>query len=470
MRDRRGVIIYIGKAKNLKRRVSSYFRPGAKHAPKVRSMVDTVYDFEFMTVKNEAESLLTEASLIKKYKPRFNILMRDDKRYLALRADPSAEWPRFTCCRIVRDDGARYFGPFPSAPVVRAAKDFVEKRYGIRECEAIAPDEECHRHCLADVIRTCSAPCLGKITREKYRERFEEACAFLEGKRPQDLEEVESRMREAAEKGDYEHAARLRDTVLALREMTKAHFIRKSPHMREEDAARGLKELAEAIGLKDPPRIIECVDISNLFGTDSVASMVVARDGLPDGRYYRHFKIKTIVGADDPRSMAEVVRRRYGPCSTLLETSPRADLFVCDGGITQLRVARAAFAEIGVTDIPTIGLAERQEEVVLDDGRENLLLPRDSEALFVLTRLRDEAHRFAITYHRNLREKHIRESVLDEVAGIGEAKKLKLLRKFRSIYGIARASADEIAAVAGVNEGVAAEVRRVAESAAGERM
>ena len=482
MRDRRGVIIYIGKAKNLKRRVSSYFRPGAKHAPKVRSMVDTVFDFEFMTVKNEAESLLTEASLIKKYKPRFNILMRDDKRYLALRADPSAAWPRFTCCRIVRDDGARYFGPFPSAPVVRAAKDFVEKRYGIRECEAIAPDAECHRHCLADVIRTCSAPCLGKITQAKYRERFEEACAFLEGKRPQDLEEVETRMREAAEKGDYEQAARLRDTVLALREMTKAHFIRKSPQMREDDAVRGLRELAEAIGLREPPRIIECVDISNLFGTDSVASMVVARDGLPDGRYYRHFRIKTIVGADDPRSMAEVVRRRYGPDSTLLKTSPRADLFVCDGGITQLRAARAAFAEIGVTDIPTIGLAERQEEIVLDPATSavqpstfnlqpgSLLLPRDSEALFVLTRLRDEAHRFAITYHRNLREKHIRESVLDEVSGIGEAKKLKLLRKFKSIYGIARASADEIAAVAGVNAAIAAEVRRVAESAAGERI
>ena len=482
MRDRRGVIIYIGKAKNLKRRVSSYFRPGAKHAPKVRSMVDTVYDFEFMTVKNEAESLLTEASLIKKYKPRFNILMRDDKRYLALRADPSAEWPRFTCCRIVRDDGARYFGPFPSAPVVRVAKDFVEKRYGIRECEAIAPDAECHRHCLADVIRTCSAPCLGKITREKYRERFEEACAFLDGKRPLDLEEVERRMREAAEKGDYENAARLRDTVFALKEMTKAHFIRKSPHMREEDAARGLGELTEAIGLREPPRIIECVDISNLFGTDSVASMVVARDGLPDGRYYRHFRIRTIVGADDPRSMAEVVRRRYGPESTLLKTSPRADLFVCDGGITQLRAARAAFAEIGVTDIPTIGLAERQEEIVLDPETipaqllpttnyqlPTLLLPRDSEALFVLTRLRDEAHRFAITYHRNLREKHIRESVLDEVAGIGEAKKLKLLRKFKSIYGIARASTDEIAAVAGVNTTIAGEVQRVASTAASER-
>jgi excinuclease ABC subunit C len=141
MRDRQGVIIYVGKAKNLKNRVRSYFRPGAKHAPKVRSMVDTVWDFEFMTVRNEAESLLTEASLIKKYKPHFNILMRDDKRYLALKADRDATYPRFTCVRIIRDDGAKYFGPFPSSPVVRTAKDFVEKRYGIRSCTAIEPDE-----------------------------------------------------------------------------------------------------------------------------------------------------------------------------------------------------------------------------------------------------------------------------------------------------------------------------------------
>ena len=469
MRDRRGVIIYVGKAKNLRRRVSSYFRPGARHPPKVRSMVDTVYDFEFMTVRNEAESLLTEASLIKKYKPRFNILMRDDKRYLALRADPAAPWPRFTCCRIVRDDGARYFGPFPSAPVVRAAKDFVEKRYGIRECEAIEPDEETHRHCLADVIRTCSAPCLGRVTREEYAARFEEACAFLEGKRQSELSALEQSMRSAADKGDFEKAARLRDTLFALREMTKAHFVRKSPELRRDDAERGLAELAEALGLASPPRIIECVDISNLFGTDSVASLVVARDGLPDGRLYRRFRIKTIVGADDPRSMAEVVRRRYGPDSSLADTSPRADLFVCDGGITQLRAAREAFAEVGVTDIPTIGLAERQEEVVFDDGRENLLLPRDSQALFVLTRLRDEAHRFAITYHRNLRERHIRESVLDEVPGIGEAKKTKLLRRFRSIYGIARANEAEVAAAAGVSPSVAAAVLHAARTAAGEK-
>ena len=409
MRDRRGVIIYVGKAKNLKRRVSSYFRPGAHHTPKVRSMVDTIYDFEFMTVRNEAESLLTEASLIKKYKPHFNILMRDDKRYLALRADVAAAWPRFTCVRTVKDDGARYFGPFPSSPVVREAKDFVEKRYGIRGCRCETPGEEDHRHCSADVIRRCSAPCLGRITNEEYRARFEEACAFLDGKRPAVFAEVEASMREVAAKGDYERAAEIRDTWFALKEMTKHNFVRHSPELQKENALKGIAELAEAIGLPKPPRIIECVDISNLFGTYNVASLVVARDGLPDGRYYRHFKIKSFEGADDPRAMAEVVRRRYGPDSTLLETSPKADLYICDGGITQLRAARALFRELGVGDIPTVGLAKQQELIVLDDGRPDIYLPRDSQALMVITRLRDEAHRFAITYHRKLRDKDLRD-------------------------------------------------------------
>ncbi len=460
MRDRQGVIIYVGKAKNLRRRVSSYFRAGARHPPKVRSMVATVHDFEFMTVKNEAEALLTEASLIKKHKPRFNILMRDDKRYLALKADPLATWPRFTCVRIVRDDGARYFGPFPSSPIVRTAKDFVEKRYGIRECDALCPDAETHRHCLADVIRTCSAPCIGKVTEEDYRKRFDEACEFLEGRRPAVLAELDGNMRAAAADGHYEKAAHLRDTIFALREMTKAHFVRHTPQMRREDALRGIAELADAIGLKEPPRTIECVDISNLFGTHNVASLVVARDGLPDGRFYRHFRISSFEGADDPRAMAEVVRRRYGPGSTLLDSSPRADLFICDGGITQLRAARAVFAEIGAGDIPTVGLAKRQEEIVLDDGRDSILLPRDSQGLFVITRLRDEAHRFAITYHRSLRERTIRESVLDEIPGIGEAKKVRLLKEFHSVRGIAKADVERIRAVAGVSMEIAEEILR----------
>jgi len=462
MRDRRGVIIYVGKAKNLRRRVLSYFRPRADHAPKVRSMVNCVADLEFMTVRNEAEALLTEANLIKKYKPHFNILMRDDKRYLALRADPEDPFPAFRTCRIVRSDGAEYFGPFPSAPVVRAAKDFVEKRYGLRGCAGLAPDEETHRHCHADVIRFCTAPCLGKITMADYRARFAEACAFLRGERPAVIADLVTEMKAAAAREDFATAARIRDTIAALKEMTKAHFVRKRPEETRADAQRGLAELAAALGLPKPPRIIECADISNLFGTHSVASLVVAVDGLPDGRFYRHFKIETVRGADDPRSMAEVVRRRYGPDSTLTAKSPRADLFICDGGITQLRAARAAFAEIGVTDIPVVGLAERMEILVTDDDRGEIVLPRDSQGLFVATRLRDEAHRFAITYHRNLRARAIRESVLDEVPGIGPAKKTALLRRFRSVRGIAAATEAEIAAAAGVGAEIAAAVKRAA--------
>ena len=467
MRDARGVIIYVGKAKNLRHRVLGYFRPGARHAPKVRSMVNTVADLEFMTVKNEAEALLTEASLIKKYKPHFNILMRDDKRYLALRADPSIDFPMFTTCRIVREDGAMYFGPFPSAPVVRAAKDFVEKHYGLRGCRCITPDEDAKRHCMADKIRYCTAPCLGKITPEDYRKRFDEACAFLNGDRPQVIGDLVTEMEAAAGECDFEKAARLRDTIGALREMTKRHFVRKSPEMRKEDALKGLEELATALKLKAPPRVIEYVDISNLFGTHSVASLVVSIDGMPDRRYYRHFRIETVEGADDPRSMAEIVRRRYGLESSLTAKSPRADLFICDGGITQLRAARAAFREIGVTDIPTVGLAEKMEILVTDDERGDIVLPRDSQGLFVAIRLRDEAHRFAITHHRSLRDRTIRESVLDEIPGIGPAKKVALLKRFRSTRGIGKASVEDIASAAGVNSVIAQRVKEACVSVGG---
>ena len=464
MRDRRGLIIYVGKAKNLRRRVQSYFRASARHPPKVRALVNLVHDIDFLPVKNEAESLLTEAALIKKHKPHFNILMRDDKRYLALRADPRETWPRLTLCRIVRDDGALTFGPFPSAPVVRAAKDFCEKRWGLRQCSAPVPDESTHRHCLARVIRRCTAPCLGEIAPADYRARFTEACEFLAGHRPAILDEVKADMEKAAATGDFEKAATLRDTLFALKDMTKAHFIRKTERRTHEEAAQGLDELQASLALTKRPQLIECIDISNLFGTHNVASLVVARDGLPDARAYLRFRIRSFHGADDPRAMAEVVTRRFSPASSVNPARPKPDLLICDGGVTQLRAARAALAELGVADVPTIGLAKRQEEIVLDDGRSNVLLPRDSQALMVVTRLRDEAHRFAITYHRALRERTIRESVLDEIPGIGEAKKVKLLSAFKSLRGIARAETSEIAKVAGISGELAETVRQKARS------
>jgi excinuclease ABC subunit C len=458
MRDRRGVIIYVGKAKNLKSRVSQYFRQGSRHAPKVRSMVNTVWDFEFLVVRNEAEALLTESNLIKKHKPRFNILMRDDKRYLALRADPFENWPRFSCCRVIKNDKARYFGPFPSSQVVRLAKDFVEKRWALRSCSFSELNKDCQKHCNANVIRMCSAPCLGKIGKEEYLNKFEEACEFLRGGKGEVIEELVSKMKQEGVDGRYESAAKTRDLIAALTQMRKSHYVRNEPTLDKERICRGLEELAQAIGMEKPPRIIECVDISNLFGTNSVASLVVARDGMPDKRYYRRFKIKTIIGADDPRSMREVVMRRFTDENIRLE---KPDLLICDGGIVQLEYTRQALDELGILDVPTVALAEKQEEIVLGDGRENIFLPRDSEALFICTRLRDEAHRFAISYHRSLRDKSLKQSVLDGIAGIGEKRKFQLLNHFKTIDGIRKASVEEIMSVCSLSKKNAANILEI---------
>lgn len=461
MRDRKGAIIYVGKAVSLRRRVQSYFRPSTLRdaPPKLRSMINCVADLETVLVRNEAEALLTESALIKQYRPRFNIVLRDDKRYLALRADPREPVPRLATCRILRDDRALYFGPFPSAAVVRTVLDFTEKRYGLRKCTPIHPDAETYAHCINDIVRYCSAPCVGRVSPEEYRARFNEACAFLRGERLGVIEEVKARMLEASEAHDYEKAAALRDTWIALREMVKQRVrVTATPEMHAADALAGIRELQRLIGLPAVPTLIEGFDISNLFGTYSVASMVAAENGLPDRRLYRRFRIRTVEGADDPRSMAEVIGRRYSRVRD--EGKPFPGLVLIDGGVTQLRAAREALAALGLAHVPAVGLAKEMEEIVLDDGRPSLLLPRDSDALRVLTRLRDEAHRFAIDYHRRLRNRLIRESALDEIPGIGPVKKAALLRQFGSVYRLARASLDQIEAVPGIDRVLAEAVLR----------
>lgn len=465
MRDRKGTIIYVGKAVSLRRRVQSYFRPSTLRdaPPKLRSMVKSVADLDVITVRGEAEALLAESALIKQYRPRYNIVLRDDKRYLALRADPREPVPRLTTCRIVRSDPALYFGPFPSAAVVRTVLDFTEKRYGLRKCAPIHPDAETYRHCINDIVRFCSAPCVGRVTPEAYRQRFDEACAFLRGERLGVIEEVKAQMLAASEARDFEKAAALRDTWIALREMVKRRVrVEATPEMHAADARAGLRGLRDRLGLPALPTLIECFDISNLFGTQSVASMVAAVDGLPDRRLYRRFRIRTVEGADDPRSMAEVVGRRY--LRVKEEGRPLPGLILIDGGVTQLRAAREALAALGLGQVPTAGLAKQLEEIVLDDGRPPLLLPRDSDALRVLTRLRDEAHRFAIDYHRRLRNRLIRESALDEVPGIGPAKKAALLARFGSVYRLARAPVGEIGAVPGIGQALAEAVLRAVAS------
>lgn len=464
-RDANGEIVYVGKAVDLQKRVTSYFDEARmrRESPKRRGMVKCFADLEWHVVRNEAEALLTEGKLIADYRPRFNTALRDDKRYLALRAWTHLDCPRFSECRIVRDDGDEYFGPFPSSTAVHVVRDFAERHWGLRKCDAASPDAETHRHCLDDRIAQCSAPCVGAVSPEEYRARFEEACAFVRRGDPAVERELADEMRAAAAEQRFEKAAQIRDTLEALRELVKQRAREvQTPALARELARKGCEQLAQALRLPAPPHVVEGFDISHLGGVATVASMVACVDGVTTPQRYRRFRIKSVAGIDDPASIAEAVGRRYRRLKD--EGLPLPDLVMLDGGITQLRAARAALARLGLPDLPTVGLAERYEILVVDwpDGTGELVLPKDSEALKVMIRLRDEAHRFAITYNRSLRLKRIRESALDEVEGVGPARKAALLRRFGSVRRLAEASAGDVAAVAGIGPELAARILETA--------
>ncbi len=458
MRDRRGKIIYIGKAVSLRNRVRSYFQKGSLRSapPKLRGLIRSIDDFDFLVVRSEAEALLTEGRLIKEYRPRYNVDFKDDKRFLLLRIDLNEPFPRFQPARIRKNDGATYFGPYVNSLSAREAVEFCERHFGLRRCPPREPGPADYRHCMNDIIRFCSAPCIGRVSREGYLERVAEACAFLRGERPQVLAELEAQMRAAAEEREYERAAALRDTLHLLREAVRQRARGTSDiKMKNEDAVRGVEALREHLKLAQPPRIIECFDISNISGTYAVGSMVCAEDGMPNRKRYRLFRIKTVEGIDDPAMMAEVIRRRYS--RVLDEERPLPDLVLVDGGITQLRAAQAELKLLGLESLPVAGLAKRYEEIISERPGmpRTLRLPRESPALKVLQRIRDEAHRFALTYHRRLRGKRIRESSLDDIPGVGEKRKLQLLQHLGSIDRIRRASAEEIAGVPGIGESFA---------------
>ncbi len=462
MRDRDGKIIYIGKAASLRHRVRSYFREHTRRTaqPKIRSLISSIADFDIVVLKSEAEAILTEGKLIKEYRPHYNTLWKDDKRFTMIRVDVQHPFPSLEKCRIRKNDGALYFGPYTSGLSAVVAVEFLERRFGLRRCRPRVPDAETYRHCSNDIIANCSAPCIGKVSPEEYRLRVEEVCAFLRGERMGMLKELRAEMERLAAELRFEEAAALRDLLIHLHHAVKEKArVRKTPVMKQDEARAGLAELQEALGLAREPRVIECFDISNISGTSSVASMVCAVDGVPSPSRYRRFRIKTVEGADDPRSMAEVVRRRY---SRLLgENKPLPDLVMVDGGITQLRAAKAELLALGLGDLALVGLAKRYEEIVWDvvANSGNLVLPRHSAALGVVTRLRDEAHRFAIDYHRELRRRRIMESRLDEIPGIGGARKELLLKHFGSIARLGRATVEQISAVPGIGRKTAELIR-----------
>jgi excinuclease ABC subunit C len=462
MKDAAGLVVYVGKAKDLKKRLASYFVPRQRMTPKVAAMMDTVADMEWHEVRSETEALLLEGKLIKRWRPRWNILFRDDKQFPQVRVDLADALPKFRIVRARTTEACRYFGPFPHQQAVRRTLNEMRKKFGILLADSTPTALPDGTWKLYDDARSEIQKHANVVTTEEYAARVTEACAFLEGKVESWGEQVEADMRKAAADRDYEKAASLRDLLDALKRTTEKsrRFLRENPLPRRDEAG-ALTSLAAALGLERPPATAECFDISHISGTLAVASMVRFVDGQADKSGYRRFKIKSFEGNDDFRSMQEVVGRRY----TRLHEEHRAfpELVIIDGGLGQVGAALAAFKEHDLVPPPLIGLAKREETIVFPDGRE-LKLPRHDVGLALLMRIRDEAHRFANDFNAELRSRKLRESLLDEMPGLGPKRKDALLAHFGSIQKLRKATIEEIAEVAGLSDKLAGEVKAYLEA------
>src|SRR6267378_7228357 len=316
MRDRLGSVIYVGKARDLRKRVSHYFQPSRRLGwdLKFKALIESICDFDFHLVRSEPEALLLESKLIKEFHPRYNVSFRDDKRYLMLKVNLNDPIPRFTLTRIKQDDGARYFGPFPSSSALRSTLGLVRRQYHLRGCRPLTPTERDYKHCLYAHLKYCTAPCIGNVTRDQYLDQIKAACDFLDGQCEEMQGQLEGEMKKAAAAQEYEKAAQLRDLLSDLNRTTKkTNRFQRIPYSLPVavEPERDLAELGKILGLPAPPQRIEGIDISNISGTFVVASLVSFRNGRPDRANYRRFRIKSVEGQDDFASVAEVVRRRY---------------------------------------------------------------------------------------------------------------------------------------------------------------
>lgn len=564
MKNEAGKVIYVGKAVVLKNRVRQYFQSNKGHSPKVRVMVSKIADFETILTGSEMEALILECNLIKKYRPRYNISLKDDKTYPYVKVTLAEKYPRVMITRRIMKDGARYFGPYTQVGAVHESLKLLRRLFPMRTCKHMDAD----RPCLEYHIKRCVAPCTGEVNPEEYKKMVDAVCLFLEGRTEIVEKRLEEQMMDAAENLRFEEAARLRDQLHAVQKVAekqrivtgsgdqdaigmsrseigvcvqiffirsgkmigREHFLLSGseeesnsdvlsaflkqyyhraafiPHeillpmevseqqvigewltekkgskvyvevpqrgtkhdivmMAENNAAKYLsdeaariktsneqtegavRELGEYLGMKQLPWRMECFDISHIQGSETVASMVVFEGGIPNKSAYRRFKIKSAEGKpDDFLSMREVTTRRYGKKD--VEDMP--DLIIIDGGKGQLSSALEIIRGAGHTAVPVIGLAKQFEWIFVEGKSEPVILPRNSQALFLMQRIRDEAHRFAITYHRSLRGKRNLVSVLDHITGIGEKRRQALRKKFGTIQNMRDASVEELAAVPGM--------------------
>ena len=579
MKGTGGEILYIGKANVLADRVRSYFQKGADLTPKNRLLVSSVTDIETMVTRSELEALILENNLIKRHRPRFNVILRDDKNYPYLRLPIKEAFPRFTIVRKVQNDGALYYGPYVPAGALRETLRVIRKVFPLATCE-IEIDGKAERPCIEYEIKRCMGPCVGYQTSKDYHEIVRQTRMFLEGRDTELLDGYRTQMEAASEREDFEEAARIRDRifkiertlehqrvaqteivdqdivglardgaaadiqmlfvrggllvgrkdfhwgqvadqpddelvrsvieqfynkevippkqvllpialpeadlisrwlserkgekvqVLAPERGTKHHLVQLAEenaaaalkdHLRDEATERAaVEELQKLLHLKKAPTRIEGFDISNIQGNQGVASMVVWEAGGAKKGEYRKFRIKTVEGADDFASMREVVLRHYSGVKE--DQRPLPDLILIDGGIGQLGAAMDALRELGLSRIDIVALAKAKgvkEERIFLPGRKNpVILRPSSPATHLLQRIRDESHRFAITYHRKLRSRALLASNLDEIAGVGPAKRRDLLRYFGSLEALAAASQADLQRVGGVGPRTAKEIRK----------
>jgi excinuclease ABC subunit C len=579
-KDKEGKVIYVGKAANLYSRVRSYFGAPSNLSSKIQQLVSKIQDFEFILTNSEQEALILECNMIKKYTPRYNVSLKDNKTFPYLKIDVNEDWPRVYITRRVRKDGARYFGPFASAGSVRKTLRLIKKIFPFRNCSKRIDGKD-KRPCLDYYIHQCLGPCIGAVEKQEYHDVIDQVTLFLQGKQELILRELNDKMKYAAQQLQFERAALLRDQIKAIEKVIEGqriamklkgekdviglaqnedqayvelfsirddklvsqdHFVMEgiqgespgqiitsfvkqyyasasyiprlillqhpvdeaavlSEWLRQqrrgrvelqvpqrgakkklvdtaaENAAQGLqltqakemelevissglRELKNKLRLPKMPRRIECYDVSNIQGALAVGSMVVLEKGRPKPAHYRRFRIKTVAGADDYAMIQETLRRRFKRGLTgegAWAIIP--DLVLIDGGKGQLNAALGVRQELGLDSVPVVSLAKENEEVFIPGDPQPVRIAKDSPALHILQRARDEAHRFAISYHKKLRHKEGIASVLDDIPGVGPKRKKALLKKFGSIEAIKEASSEELSQTKGMTLTVAQEVK-----------
>ena len=572
MHDKDDKIIYVGKAISLRNRVRQYFRKNVK-TKRIENMVALIDHFEYIVTESEAEALILECNLIKKNMPKFNVLLKDDKTYPYIKINVKADYPDLYITRRILNDGAKYFGPYPSAASAKEMISFLKDKFKIRQCRSFKYKD---RPCLNYHIKKCLAPCMGYVSKEAYREQVDQIVDLLEGKTDKIRKQLEAEMKEEAQKQNYEKAAELRDRIIAIERVSEKQkvsnlsennidvigiarnevdvcleifFIRNSKMigrehyflkdlqdeedaeilasfikqyynnnplipskimMREELAEKEIlevwltnqvdrkvelktpqkgeklrlvemaeknakitlenkdkekysviQELKEVLGLEKLPRKIECFDISNISGEYMVAGMCVMIDGVIKKNLSRRFKIKTVFGQDDPRCMNEVIKRRIRQS----QENPKGgfgslpDLILVDGGITQMRAAKEAVRECNA-EIPIFGMVKNDKHrtrALMNEERKEFEISEDLKN--TITRFQDAVHDTAIQYHRKLRDESMTKSSLDQISGIGTAKKAALLKHFGSVKKIGEASVEELMQVKGINENLAKKIK-----------